>query len=88
MVWKKAGAQPANWSAATAAPTASGSCGSTGRPCAGRPTPEARLSRLAAWVLAAERRADYGLRLPGVELPPGQGERNSAAQLEALALWH
>ncbi|MBI3369428.1 MAG: DUF58 domain-containing protein, partial [Burkholderiales bacterium] len=49
---------------------------------------EARLSRLAAWVLAAERGGiDYGLRLPGSELPcaGGDGQRRNA--LEALALW-
>jgi uncharacterized protein (DUF58 family) len=49
---------------------------------------EARLSRLAGWVLLAERTgALYGLRLPGVELPPGQGESHSGACLRALALW-
>jgi uncharacterized protein (DUF58 family) len=50
--------------------------------------PEARLSRLAGWVLAAERGgASYGLRLPGGEIPPGRGERHRAACLEALALF-
>jgi hypothetical protein len=35
---------------------------------------EARLSRLAAWVLAADRAdADYGLRLPGEDIAPGDG---------------
>lgn len=49
---------------------------------------EARLSRLAAWVLAAERLGvAFGLRIPGVELPPGQGEPQRRAMLEALALW-
>jgi uncharacterized protein (DUF58 family) len=49
---------------------------------------ESRLSRLAGWVLLAERAgALYGLRLPGVELPPGQGESHGAACLRALALW-
>jgi uncharacterized protein (DUF58 family) len=49
---------------------------------------EARLSRLAGWVLAAERGgARYGLRLPGKELPPGSGESHRAACLEALALF-
>jgi hypothetical protein len=34
-----------------------------------------RLSRLAGWVLAAERAgAHYGLRLPGAEIEPGRGE--------------
>jgi len=52
------------------------------------PDPEARLSRLAAWVLAAERAGiAHGLRLPGVELPPDQGEPHQRAALRALALW-
>ena len=49
---------------------------------------EARLSRLAGWVLAAERAgALYGLRLPGREVAPGRGESHRAACLEALALF-
>jgi len=49
---------------------------------------EERLSRLAGWVLAAERAgAQYGLRLPGSELEPGRGEAHRAACLEALALF-
>ena len=49
---------------------------------------EQRLSRLAGWVLAAERRgARYGLRLPGFELPPGRGDAHSSAALQALALY-
>lgn len=49
---------------------------------------EARLSRLAAWVLAAHRAGiDYGLRLPGVEIAPAQGDAHRRACLEALALW-
>ena len=49
---------------------------------------EGRLSRLAGWVLDAERRgARYGLRLPGLELPLGHGEAHRAACLEALALY-
>jgi uncharacterized protein (DUF58 family) len=48
---------------------------------------EQRLSRLAGWVLAAERAgAHYGLRLPGVEIPPSRGEVHQAACLQALAL--
>jgi uncharacterized protein (DUF58 family) len=48
---------------------------------------EARLSRLAGWVLAAERGgAHYGLRLPGREIAPARGESHRAACLEALAL--
>ena len=49
---------------------------------------EQRLSRLAGWVLAAERAgAQYGLRLPGVELAPGRGEAHRAICLQALALY-
>jgi uncharacterized protein (DUF58 family) len=48
---------------------------------------EERLSRLAGWVLAAERKgAHYGLRLPGVEIAPGRGDSHAAACLQALAL--
>ena len=55
---------------------------------AGNAAAEARLSRLTAWVLAAER-ADqgYGLRLPGLVLAQGAGETQRRAALEALALW-
>jgi len=49
---------------------------------------EARLSRLAGWVLAAERSgAHYGLRLPGAELAPARGDAHRSACLEALALY-
>ncbi len=49
---------------------------------------EQRLSRLAAWVLLAEREGiACGLRLPGRELPPGQGDAHRRAALEMLALW-
>lgn len=48
---------------------------------------ETRLSRLAGWVLEAERAgASYGLRLPGVELAPARGDAHRAACLQALAL--
>ena len=48
---------------------------------------ETRLSRLAGWVLAAEREgAVYGLRLPGAEFPPSRGDAHRAACLQALAL--
>lgn len=48
---------------------------------------EARLSRLTAWVLMAERLGlDYGLRLPGRELAPDQGTTHRSRCLEALAL--
>jgi uncharacterized protein (DUF58 family) len=50
--------------------------------------PEGRLSRLAGWVLAAERGgAHYGLRLPGVEIAPARGDAHAAACLQALALY-
>ncbi len=48
---------------------------------------EQRLSRLAGWVLSAERSgAPYGLRLPGVEIAIGRGDAHCAACLQALAL--
>ena len=49
---------------------------------------EARLSRLTAWVLAAERAATpFSLSLPGFALPSGQGRDHRRAALEALALY-
>lgn len=55
------------------------------RDTAGRDV-EARLSRLTAWVLAAERLGQpYGLRLPARELPPALGPAHRQACLEALA---
>jgi uncharacterized protein (DUF58 family) len=49
---------------------------------------EQRLARLAAWVLLAEQQqVDFGLRLPGRELPPGQGETQRRAALDHLATW-
>ena len=48
---------------------------------------EARLSRLAAWILQADRLGqDYGLRLPGQQIAPGAGEAHKRRCLEALAL--
>jgi uncharacterized protein (DUF58 family) len=48
---------------------------------------EQRLSRLCAWVLAADRRGvDYGLRLPGVQIKPDSGAVHRKRCLEALAL--
>jgi uncharacterized protein (DUF58 family) len=47
---------------------------------------ERRLSRLAAWVQAAERSGlAYGLRLPGRELAPGHGDAHRRAALDLLA---
>jgi uncharacterized protein (DUF58 family) len=49
---------------------------------------EQRLSRLAGWVLAAERGGMlYGLRLPGTEIAPSRGDSHAAACLQALALY-
>jgi uncharacterized protein (DUF58 family) len=48
---------------------------------------EARLSRLTAWVLMAERLGlVYGLRLPGREFAPDQGPSHRSRCLEAMAL--
>jgi uncharacterized protein (DUF58 family) len=48
---------------------------------------EAILSRLTAWVLAADKLGtDYGLRLPNREIKPASGEAHKRACLEALAL--
>lgn len=48
---------------------------------------EARLSRLTAWVLMAERLGlDYGLRLPGTDIAPDQGTAHQSRCLQALAL--
>jgi uncharacterized protein (DUF58 family) len=50
--------------------------------------PEQRLSRLAGWVLAAERSgAIYGLRLPGIEIVPARGDAHAGACLQGLALY-
>ncbi|KAB0331634.1 DUF58 domain-containing protein [Janthinobacterium sp. PLB04] len=50
-------------------------------------TPEARLSRLAAWVLQAERTGlPYGLRLGTLTLAPALGASQRDACLRALAL--
>jgi uncharacterized protein (DUF58 family) len=49
--------------------------------------PEARLSRLTAWVLQADRMGlDYGLRLPGRHIGQGSGAAQRLRCLEALAL--
>ena len=48
---------------------------------------EHKLSRLTAWVIAAEDQGlDYGLRLPNREITPSQGEGHKRQCLEALAL--
>jgi uncharacterized protein (DUF58 family) len=49
--------------------------------------PEARLSQLTAWVLAASREGyAYGLELPGTRIDYGQGAAQREACLRALAL--
>ena len=49
---------------------------------------EARLRRLAAWVLAAERLGlRFGLKLPDQELAAADGELQRRNALQALALW-
>jgi len=49
---------------------------------------ETRLSLLTGWVIAAEQaQMPYGLRLPGFEIAPDQGESHRAACLETLALY-
>lgn len=49
---------------------------------------EARLSRLTGWVLAAERAGlRYGLRLPGAEIAPDDGDAHRSACLKTLALY-
>ena len=53
---------------------------------AGLPEHEARLSRLCAWVLMADRLGlDYGLRVAGRQLAPSQGEAHKRQCLELLA---
>ncbi len=53
---------------------------------AGLADAEARLSRLCAWVLMADRLGvDYGLRVGGVVVKPGQGEAHRRRCLEVLA---
>lgn len=50
--------------------------------------PEARLSRLAAWVCEASRLGrHYRLSLPGCAIPAGAGEAHARRCLEALALF-
>lgn len=50
------------------------------------PEAEARLSRLCAWVLMAERAGlDYGLQVAGQRVPPSQGDAHRMRCLEVLA---
>jgi uncharacterized protein (DUF58 family) len=49
---------------------------------------ETRLSRFTAWILAAERETRaFALRLPGTNLPQGQGAGHRRTALTALALF-
>jgi uncharacterized protein (DUF58 family) len=49
---------------------------------------EAKLSRLCAWVLLAEKLGlQYGLRLGGQEIAPDSGEAHKRRCLQALALY-
>ena len=51
------------------------------------PDLEARISRVTAWVLQADRLGlDYGLRVPGREIPPANGAAHRVQCLEAWAL--
>jgi uncharacterized protein (DUF58 family) len=55
--------------------------------CQGLDT-EARLSRLAAWLVAADAAGHHwGLSVPGTELPPDNGAAHRHAALQALASW-
>lgn len=50
--------------------------------------PEARLSRLTAWIWSADRGdLAYGLRLPGQQIEPSTGDLHRLRCLEALAMW-
>jgi len=50
---------------------------------------EARLSRLARWVMLAEERGlRYGLKLPGTTIPLGEGFPHRERCLRELALFH
>ncbi len=53
-----------------------------------RPDTESRLAVLAHWVLQADDFGQsYGLKIPGVRIPPDRGEGHRARCLEALALF-
>ncbi len=49
---------------------------------------EGRLSRLARWVIEAHAASiSFGLRIPGIELPPAPGDAQRERCLEALAMF-
>ncbi|MBL8352058.1 MAG: DUF58 domain-containing protein [Burkholderiaceae bacterium] len=90
VVWKKvarAGELVSRDTSASAAQALVLDYGAIATPRGGEDS-EARLSRLAAWVLAAERLGQaFALKLPGLDLPAAGGEAQRRAALEALALW-
>jgi uncharacterized protein (DUF58 family) len=52
------------------------------------PGVERRLSQMCYWALEFEKRSEeYGLRLPGVNIQPGVGERHRDRVLQSLALF-
>ena len=54
--------------------------------CLTHSDPEARLSQLACWIVAAEAQGErYGLTIPGVRLPPARGPQHRHRCLAALA---
>ncbi|MDB5820502.1 MAG: hypothetical protein JWQ11_4142, partial [Rhizobacter sp.] len=91
IVWKKAASQLARGSGDL---VSRDSAGSTQielwldwQQCGGL-ADEQRLSRLAAWVVAADAGGmRYGLRLPGKSVAPSDGTAHRKSCLEALALW-
>lgn len=55
---------------------------------AGSSDTEGRISRLTAWVLAADAQGlDYGMRLPGIEIRPDRGIAQRLRCLQALATY-
>ena len=87
VVWKKV-AQHGELVSKTWAAPASGPLALAWRQTAGLRDPEQRLSRLCAWVLAAERQGvAHSLRLPGLNLPAGLGQAHRRQLLQALAEW-
>ena len=53
----------------------------------GRPA-EQRLSILCYWVLVLDKKQQpYGMKLPGLTLPPDTGDTHRLRALDALAAW-
>ncbi len=87
VVWKKVARSGELVSRETAAP-AGGELWLDWHDAAAAGDAEARLSRLAAWVQRAEHEGLlWGLRLPGRELAPAQGDAQRRAALDLLAQW-